>query len=308
MPARSTATRAGTEIAPDAPAHLRAERRTALHDVWMLQLIANAGFDLLSVQNGNDEFVYASTTTQTFGWRTSDYIGQSLRDFVHPDDLQLVMSERASDSGVEARIRCRFKCRSGDYRWVELRSRLSAQPTYIVTVVRDIEREVLALRELQQLAMRDPLTNAFNRRACELALQVELNRSQRHGTPVCVAFIDVDRFKDINDTHGHGAGDLILRDLAQCVERNKRNYDVFGRWGGDEFLLILPDTDLECSAQLVARIRDCAAQDLPDVTLSFGIGVHSAGDTAAELVSKADAAVYQSKHRGGDTVTLSRAV
>ncbi len=97
-------------------------------------------------------------------------------------------------------------------------------------------------RQLEQLATRDPLTGAFNRYALERRAEVELARSRRHGHPLSVLIVDADHFKRINDTHGHGTADKVLSRLALLLQSHSRREDVVARWGGEEFVLLLPDT------------------------------------------------------------------
>lgn len=268
----------------------------------MLQLIADCAVDLLSVQDNYGDYLYLSpNSAQLFGWTPKDLYGRSAYLFVHADDARHVAEGWSGDQERrETRLRYRFQCRSGEYRWVESQSRMSEDWRYIVTTTRDIHQDVERLEKLERRASYDVLTNMLNRRALEEILNSELERSQRSSAVLSIAFFDVDHFKSINDTYGHDAGDRLLRDLSDCVDRNKRTHDVFGRWGGDEFLLLLPQTNALEAAIVVQRIRDAIARELPGITLSFGISSSADAGSTSDLLSHADAGVYRSKKLGGD--------
>jgi diguanylate cyclase (GGDEF)-like protein len=157
-----------------------------------------------------------------------------------------------------------------------------------------------------QLAFRDVLTGLPNRRMVDLFLQQHFAASQR-GQPLTVAIFDLDRFKNYNDTYGHAAGDEALEAFGDILKRQTRDSDIAGRYGGEEFLAILPSSDAEGARQYAERVREALARhELPSgtrITVSAGVAV--AGPTmseASELVRAADAALYQAKAAGGNRV------
>ena len=165
-------------------------------------------------------------------------------------------------------------------------------------------------RIVERQALVDGLTGLANRRQCEEALASELARLDRFGGPLAVVVADLDWFKDINDRHGHPAGDAVLREFAQLLQETVRDVDLAGRWGGEEFMLILPGTDLAGGAQVAERVRLALAgrivlsadgSPIP-VTASFGVASTPPATTAAELFSSADAALYEAKRNGKNRV------
>jgi diguanylate cyclase (GGDEF)-like protein len=161
------------------------------------------------------------------------------------------------------------------------------------------------LDQVQRLASRDELTRALNRRSLVAALERERNRAERSGAPFCIAMIDLDHFKQVNDTFGHAAGDAVLRTFASTVHDTMRATDVFGRYGGEEFLLILVGTPTGPALEAVERVRlAVAARDwrpiVPDarVTMSAGIAGFRKGETVEQLLYRADQALYQAKKAG----------
>lgn len=160
--------------------------------------------------------------------------------------------------------------------------------------------------ELTELVHMDQLTRLFNRRYLLRTIAAEVNAARRHGLPLSLLLIDLDNFKTINDTHGHAAGDEALRATSAILRARLRDTDIVGRWGGDEFLALLPNSTSD-AAQLVASDLVSAVRDLaefPELTLSVGCAVWS-GDDPAHLVDRADTALYEVKRAGRDGVALA---
>ncbi len=157
-------------------------------------------------------------------------------------------------------------------------------------------------RRLQRLAALDALTGLFSRLLLNEILDRELARAARHDTPLCVAMIDLDHFKRVNDRFGHLEGDRVLVAIAGLLRRGLRASDVVGRWGGEEFLVILPDTGLAESRVVVERLRhELAGVSLPKVgivTVSTGVAELLPGEGRDMLVGRADKALYQAKVGG----------
>jgi diguanylate cyclase (GGDEF)-like protein len=165
------------------------------------------------------------------------------------------------------------------------------------------------LEQVQQLATHDELTGILNRRALLAALERERSRAERSGAPFGIAMIDLDHFKRVNDIHGHAAGDEVLRAFAATVLETMRATDVFGRFGGEEFMMIMIGDTPAHTLKLVERIRTAVAAknwssiapDLP-ITLSAGIAGHCKGETTEQLIHRADRALYQAKDAGRNAV------
>lgn len=160
-------------------------------------------------------------------------------------------------------------------------------------------------------SIRDPLTGLYNRRYLEESLERELVRARRHRHPVGVIMLDVDHFKKFNDTHGHNAGDILLREFGAVLRKHFRGDDIACRYGGEEFTVIMPDSDLSIVLSRAERIRQLVKQihlpfreKLSDViTASVGVAVFpDHGETPAALIQLADAALYQAKRDGRDRV------
>jgi diguanylate cyclase (GGDEF)-like protein len=168
-------------------------------------------------------------------------------------------------------------------------------------------------RIVERQALVDGLTGLANRRQCEESLAAELARLERFGGALAVVVADLDWFKDVNDRYGHPSGDAVLREFAQLLQETVRDVDLAGRWGGEEFVLILPGTDLAGGAQVAERVRAALAgrivlsadgSSIP-VTASFGVAATPPASTAAELFAAADAALYEAKRNGKNRVEIA---
>lgn len=163
--------------------------------------------------------------------------------------------------------------------------------------------------EALKLAYADPLTGLPNRRVLRLFLSREFAATTR-GRPCSIVLLDVDRFKTINDTEGHQAGDHVLRAVAQALEENTRASDLSGRFGGDEFLTLLPGTSVRRALAFAERTKDAVASQFGDsplsVTISFGVAVsNSSTKTEDDLLQAADIALYSAKRKGGDRAVVA---
>ncbi len=165
--------------------------------------------------------------------------------------------------------------------------------------------------ELELMARTDALTGLVNRRNLEEHLAAHASLAHRHSTTMAVLVVDVDRFKRVNDEHGHAAGDAVLRVVASRMADGVRREDVVGRWGGEEFLVVAPYSDLDAAATLGERIRTWVGDTpipLPDggaLTVTISVGCAAGSDQAwEELVRRADAALYAAKASGRNRVVI----
>ena len=161
---------------------------------------------------------------------------------------------------------------------------------------------------VERQALVDGLTGLANRRAAAAALHAEAAQSERLETPLSIVLADLDGFKDVNDEHGHAVGDEVLRAFADVLRETVRESDVAGRWGGEEFLLLLPGADLDGAAQFAERVRaGLATRRIPSapdlrVTASFGVAEYAGESNSEQLVAAADSALYRAKRGGKDRV------
>ena len=161
-------------------------------------------------------------------------------------------------------------------------------------------------RELARLSVTDRLTGIYNRMKLDEALAAEIQRCRRYDQALAIVLLDIDHFKRINDTYGHQAGDRALIDIAHLLSEGSRETDVVGRWGGEEFMIVLPHTDLTGAGRLAEKMRTTiAAHEFSGIgqqTASFGVAAYRIDDQPNDLVARADAALYEAKHAGRNRV------
>jgi diguanylate cyclase (GGDEF)-like protein len=180
--------------------------------------------------------------------------------------------------------------------------------THAVTALENARLHELVKRQ----ALLDSLTGMPNRRQCETALATELSRAKRFGGPLAFVLADVDEFKTVNDRHGHLAGDRVLREVSDILRELVREADLAARWGGEEFALVLPNTDADGAAVLVERIRSTLEHRTISidghgitVTASFGVAVYPDEQSAVQLIAAADEALYAAKRGGQNRVATA---
>ncbi len=183
---------------------------------------------------------------------------------------------------------------------------------YRATSVTDITEHKNLEHELHSLAVTDPLTGVANRRHFLDVAQLEVHRSRRSGRLPAIVMIDLDRFKEINDSAGHATGDRVLQEFSMVVRRHLRGSDTLGRLGGEEFAILLPETDVSEAAEVADRVRLAAAElSVPapggerNFTASFGVSRLRAGESTIEAaMHRADVALYRAKDAGRNCVML----
>ena len=173
-------------------------------------------------------------------------------------------------------------------------------------------RNALLYRAATQSALRDPLTDTGNRIAMDQTLQREIEMSRRHSQPLSLLMLDIDHFKQINDTYGHSAGDEVLKAVAASIKNQLRNVDMVFRFGGEEFLILLSNTSREAAGMIGERLRFAAqAQDyvaegkMVELTVSIGCSTLLPGESAESLLRRADSALYVAKRGGRNRLAMA---
>jgi diguanylate cyclase (GGDEF)-like protein len=169
--------------------------------------------------------------------------------------------------------------------------------------------EVQYLEHVMGLAQKDALTGLFNKRRFDELLPAEATRSTQGGTPLSLVLFDIDHFKAVNDSHGHAAGDAVLQRLPEVAAPGLRAFDVFGRLGGEEFLVVLPGTELAGAVVVAERVRAAVEAasfaGLPEatrVTVTLGVAQRARGEDVSALLARADRALYAGKAAGRNRV------
>lgn len=172
------------------------------------------------------------------------------------------------------------------------------------------ERELLTInealsiksQEMETMAKKDALTNILNRNGLREHLASAFEAGRTKGEPLSVIMADIDFFKKINDTQGHARGDEILKEVAQIFAKNTRFLDHVARWGGEEFLILAPQTNLQTAVFAAEKLRRLVAESPSKVSCSFGVAEWRSGESPTELISRADKALYRAKENGRNQV------
>ncbi|MFA9459532.1 diguanylate cyclase [Thiohalorhabdus methylotrophus] len=175
-----------------------------------------------------------------------------------------------------------------------------------VAVMRDITERKHMERQLEHRATHDPLTGAYNRLKFQELLEQEREKAERYGRSFSVILLDIDHFKRVNDVHGHPVGDLVLEGVTGVLEERLRASDVLARWGGEEFIVLLPETALPNARKVAEDLRisleAASMPEAPPVTASFGVAELKGGEAGQELLRRVDSALYRAKEAGRNRV------
>lgn len=203
----------------------------------------------------------------------------------------------------------------GSARWISLLVPVPLALMFGGTTIHLVAALEKARQRIQQLALADPLTGLGNRRHFLPAARRELELARRHSQPLALVLLDIDHFKQVNDTYGHNTGDQALLEVGQRCQRALRATDLLARWGGEEFIMLLPNTNAQQATQLAERVRQAVSstplvllQEEPvQMTVSIGVVGMPVGRSATldMLVRFADEALYTSKNGGRDKVTTA---
>jgi diguanylate cyclase (GGDEF)-like protein/PAS domain S-box-containing protein len=265
--------------------------------------------DMLCTANLDGYFVELNDAwTASLGYSREELRARPFLELVHPDDRDRTGQEAANLFQGEGStlFENRYLARDGSWHWLRWSSQLSADEGLLYARATDVtelkrieaEREQL-LGEVQLLARSDALTGLPNRRTLQEQLPREMARARRARSPLCVAILDIDHFKAYNDTRGHLAGDEVLRLCAVAWDAELRGEDTIVRFGGEEFLVVLPETSLEEAAAIVERLRAVTPMEQ---TCSAGVACWDFRESIDDLLGRADEALYLAKASGRDQV------
>jgi diguanylate cyclase (GGDEF)-like protein/PAS domain S-box-containing protein len=278
--------------------------------------------DVIIVVDAQARPSYVSPALEhVLGYRPNEIVGKDFLDVVHPEDHPMCRAHFDAvlgDTTREHAIEVRGRHADGRWRWFELRTRnLLAEPSVqgVVTHVRDVTDRRAAEIALEYRALHDPLTSLPNRALVIDRLSQTFASAKRHGLSTAVLFIDLDRFKSVNDSLGHSAGDELLVEVARRLGTGRRAVDTVARLGGDEFVVVLHDVATDDAAVDIARaIVDDLRQPFHihgrELVVTASIGLTIASGAAAETIDaetvlhEADAAMYDAKSKGGDRVSM----
>ena len=293
--------------------YLAAKRLAASEERYRL-LAENSSDVVTRIRRGTIQWISPSVTP-TFGWGVDECVGRVASDFVGEEHRAHCAEYIAQlDAGHTVRARTTVLAKDGTSHWIEAHASpyLDANGHHdgFVATSRIIDAQVAAEQQLEHRARTDELTQLLNRKEVLSRIETLGAQSRRTGHQLAVLFCDLDRFKDINDTHGHAVGDEILRTTANRLRDTLRTSDdLAARVGGDELLIVLHGVqDIDNAVALAEKLRTAAMVPISTAagpitaTLSIGVTLARPDEPTETLVSRADAAMYQAKHSGRNRV------
>jgi diguanylate cyclase (GGDEF)-like protein/PAS domain S-box-containing protein len=263
--------------------------------------------DMLCTADMDGYFVELNSAWEDcLGYSDEELRAAPFAELVHPEDRERTETELAGqfEGNGSVGFENRYLAKDGSWHWLRWSSTLAADESLVYARATDVttlkrvesERENL-LAEVAALARSDALTGLPNRRGLDEQLPREMARARRTDSELCLAIVDMDHFKAYNDANGHLAGDAILRECALAWDAELRGEDTIVRFGGEEFLVVLPDTPLEQAVEIVERLR---AATPGGQTCSAGLACWDYVETTEDLVGRADSALYRAKAAGRD--------
>ncbi len=244
------------------------------------------------------------------GWQAHDWIGRSFEGIVHPDDVPRMQElfGKALQGERLPTFQVRIRTKTGSHLFAEcVANPIEHHGEFtILGVVRDVTERKRRDDEVQALASTDGLTGLFNRRAFTGLVSGEIDRARRYKTSLSLVMFDLDFFKRINDDHGHDMGDQVLQAAAELVRSNIRSTDVCARWGGEEFMVLMPQASLGEACAVAEKLRSTMeGLSFPHgapLTASFGAAELGAEDSFSALCKRVDQALYRAKQAGRNCV------
>ncbi|MEW6675601.1 MAG: CBS domain-containing protein [Nitrospirota bacterium] len=273
---------------------------------------------IMIIQDGLIKFVNP-TLLKILNYEEEEIVGKDILRFSYPDDRELIsesLSKFSDNQGVRSLSEFRMMHKNGEGIYMEVLSTLiqyEGKPA-ILTTLRDITDRKKAEAELKRLVITDDLTGLFNQRYFYIQLAREVERAKRHNRPLSMFLVDIDLFKDFNDTYGHWEGDYVLKRIGEILMRNVREIDMAFRYGGEEFVIVLPETGREDAIIVAERIRNAVAQtvfypftldgqpDIVSTTVSIGVTEFHPDDDVKSFLKRVDIALYHAKRSGRNMV------
>jgi diguanylate cyclase (GGDEF)-like protein/hemerythrin-like metal-binding protein/PAS domain S-box-containing protein len=280
--------------------------------------------DMLCVTDREARFLRVNHAfEQVLGYVADELEGHLFTEFIHPEDLGTLenWNDQLRQTRFVTGLVNRYRHKDGSWRYLEWRALLGEKHVYSsardITAYKEMEHRLQAMTadlkqqisHLETVSVTDELTGLFNRHHFETRLEQEAERADRHDTPLSMALLDIDRFKRLNDTWGHPVGDEVLRAVARVLTDTCRKSDSVFRVGGEEFVVLMPETPALGAVAAAEKIRQALSEAHHPIagafTASFGVALRERGESTRRWYKRADAALYQAKETGRNRVVLA---
>ena len=291
-----------------------AERTSELRDardVLQRQLDIIDRHVIMSRADANGIITYASDAFAKISkYPKEELIGQTHALFSHPDTPREIYRElrNASLAGKSWSGEFMSQAKDGSAYWVDITVEPDFDSDGNYAGFTSLRYDISDKKHIEVLSETDRLTGLPNRLKLDETFEHEIARAKRYGHPLSVIIFDIDHFKQVNDSHGHQKGDEVLVGLSWLIQAHIRSADILGRWGGEEFMIVCPETNLEGAGVFAEHLRDAVAThdfaEIGHLAASFGVTEMRPDDSEDDMIHRADAALYRAKQDGGNRVAL----
>ncbi len=305
-----------TELVIDITERRKMEKELKERNEILNDIMESAGDAIIMIDDNGNVTFWNPAAERILGYSKEEIIGKELHAFVIQEErLYEVYREafkrfRLSGKGNAVGRMIEMKARHKNGYEIDVELSLSAvrikDAWHAIGIIRDISERKRFEELLYRQSITDPLTNIYNRRFFMQMLEQEIERVKRNRKPFSIIMFDLDHFKRINDRFGHAGGDTVLKNVANTVKRRARKTDYFARWGGEEFIILLPETSLNNAVDLAEELRkqisSIELEQIGDVTASFGVTEYRDTDTIDTVLLRADNMLYEAKRAGRNCV------
>lgn len=285
-----------------------------LKKIARLQDFMDNANDLIQSITQDGRFLYVNRAwRETMGYSEEEISNLNIFNLIHPDCIPHCMTlfKDIMEGKLISSIETVFVAKNGTNIILEgsINTKFeNGKPVSTRGIFRNITERKKLEDALKIAATIDKLTDIYNRRKFEDILKQEIERAKRYKSPLSLLMLDLDHFKNINDTYGHQVGDYVLKTIADIVKNNIRTIDFFGRWGGEEFMILLPETILKNAGELAEKIRSLIEnyifENVKLVTISCGVTQFIKDDTFDSFIKRVDDALYHAKKQGRNKIEI----
>lgn len=307
----------------DAQKFEQLEKELTRSRLFYQTLFENSGTATIVIEQDTTISTYNNDFANFTGYRQEEIIGHSWTRFVAEDDIDRLLSyhrmRRQEPSSAPRNYEFKIRNKNGNLLYIFMTITMIPGTTQSVASMVNITERVKVEKELQkneqkylELSIMDDLTQLYNSRHFYAQLEKEMERSKRYEQPLTLLLLDLDKFKDFNDTYGHIEGDLVLSRLGQVIKRCLRDSDSAYRYGGEEFTVMLPMTTSEEGFVIAKRIQDELSNEIftpvagkeVALTMSIGVAQYKLNDDMKRFVNRVDNFMYQAKHDGRNRICI----
>jgi len=268
----------------------------------------NVNMEMLCVIDENTKFHKINKKFEsTLGYQIQDLQGKDFLSFVHEEDVLETMEviQSSVENNTLSGFTNRYQCKDGSYKYIEWYQQPGAG-RFIYSSARDVTEKKMKEEQLLKIAVRDQLTGLYNRHYLDTCLEYEMKKAELEYKPLTLAILDLDHFKRVNDTWGHPIGDELLKLTAETVEKSIRKTDLLVRFGGEEFVIVMPQTDVNAAMVVLEKVRAAIEKTEHSVTgrqtVSIGTAERLNSEIFGEWYKRADSALYSAKEEGRNRV------